>query len=288
MTTKIGWTEETWNPVVGCTRVSEGCRNCYAEKMTYRLERMGQKDYKGLTALNGKGERRFNGTVCCLPHKLDQPLKWKKPRTIFVNSMSDLFHKDVPFEFIDQVFEVMAICPQHTFQVLTKRPERMMEYANRVAQSKPHDEVNIAVFDAANAIGVHGDFAAWPLPNVWLGTSIEDQKTADQRIPHLLECPAAVRFLSIEPLLGPIRHDFTGIDWVIIGCEKLAGGVVGRIGGSHWNQDNWFGWVDKIIEQCKTTGVKLFVKQIPHGKKVTTDLDKFPEHLRLREIPERK
>lgn len=132
--TGIQWTEATWNPVVGCTRVSAGCDHCYAVTMTHRLEKMRQQKYAGLTVLNNRDERHFNGTVRCVEEALEVPLKWRKPRRIFVNSMSDLFHRDVPFDFIDKVFAVMALAPQHTFQVLTKRPERMAEYtATRLA-----------------------------------------------------------------------------------------------------------------------------------------------------------
>jgi len=209
----IEWTDDTWNPVSGCTRVSAGCDNCYAVKMTKRLEAMGKPKYAGLVNI---GKAHFNGTVRCHEDALTIPLKAKKPRRWFVNSMSDLFHKEVPFEFIDRVFAVMALCPQHTFQVLTKRPERMAEYLETLSPSE-FDEKMLPVIDWASAHAiwtttyicrdqgpsrpVHG----WPLPNVWLGTSAEDQQTADERVPHLLKCPAAVRFLSCEPLLGPVR-----------------------------------------------------------------------------------
>lgn len=200
----IQWTEATWNPVVGCTRASRGCDSCYAVTMTHRLEAMGQSKYAGLTVLNGRGDRHFNGVVRTVPEALEIPLRWRKPRMIFVNSMSDLFHKDVPFDFIDRVFAVMALCPQHTFQVLTKRPERMSEYLNErradgyFARDKWQmraDEIDVGAMAARNDV----------LDNVWMGTSCEDQAAADERIPHLLQCPAAVRFISAEPLLGEIN-----------------------------------------------------------------------------------
>lgn len=200
----IEWTDETWNPVSGCTRVSAGCDNCYAVKMTKRLDAMGQEKYSGLVNL-GKGH--FNGIVKCHEDTLTIPLKAKKPRRYFVNSMSDLFHKEVPLEFIDTVFAVMALCPQHTFQILTKRPERMAEYLSFV---DPGGFREVVWANALRHLRDPEPFRSttsavpWPLPNVWLGTSVEDQATADERIPHLLRCPAAVRFLSCEPLLGPV------------------------------------------------------------------------------------
>ena len=211
----IEWTDSVWNPVSGCTRVSAGCDNCYAVKMTKRLEAMGQDKYSRLVNI-GKGH--FNGVVRCHEDALTIPLKARKPRRWFVNSMSDLFHKEVPFEFIDKVFAVMALCPHHTFQVLTKRPERMAEYFHY----RPGMERAATIAEVAMEIGnirwrVGGrimfgfeedrrvvDDPGWPLPNVWLGTSVEDQATADERIPHLLRCPAAVRFLSCEPLLSGV------------------------------------------------------------------------------------
>ena len=204
--TGISWTNATWNPIAGCTPVSPGCLNCYAAVMSHRLEGMGQaKKYGGLTVLHNK-RRIFNGKISFDEAALVVPLSWKKPRRVFVNSMSDLFHPDVPFEFVDRVFAVMALCPQHTFQVLTKRPERMAEYLQYSKEGrttlsfrwKLSDDYESADPGPEDAIG------PFPLPNVWLGTSCEDQQRADERIPHLLRCPAAVRFLSCEPLLGPI------------------------------------------------------------------------------------
>ena len=172
--TGIEWTDATWNPVTGCTKVSEGCDHCYAETIAHRFA--GTKAYP-----NG-----FDVTL--RPERLEQPLRWKRPRRIFVNSMSDLFHSDVPDDYIAQVFEVMTKAQQHTFQVLTKRPGRM-----RSLLSRRSFRDNFAHWGQP-----------WPLPNVWLGTSVETQRWADVRIPLLLDTPAAVRFLSCEPLLGPI------------------------------------------------------------------------------------
>jgi protein gp37 len=201
---KIQWTEETWNPVVGCTPVSPGCLNCYAATLAPRLAAMGQPQYAGLTVrmTDTRGDTRavFNGTVRCVDEALDKPLRRKKPTMYFVCSMGDLFHKAVPFEFIDRVFAVMALCPQHTFQVLTKRPERMAEYLNQPA-SLAFRRVCAAISD----MGYRPTTGTWPLAHVWLGTSAEDQTRLDERVPHLLRCPAAVRFLSCEPLLGALE-----------------------------------------------------------------------------------
>lgn len=183
----IQWTDQTWNPVVGCTPVSPGCLNCYAAAEAPRLGRMGARQYVGVTVARTErgGDRRdvFNGTVRTVEDQLGKPLRRKKPTRYFIASMGDLFHEAVPFEFIDRVFTIMSECQRHTFQVLTKRPERAAEYFAR------------DVFHAY----------AGPLPNVWLGTSAEDQARLDERVPHLLRCPAAVRFLSCEPLLGPLE-----------------------------------------------------------------------------------
>jgi protein gp37 len=169
---------------------------------------MGQEKYAGLTVLNRKGDRHFNGVVRCVEEALPIPLKWRKPRRVFVNSMSDLFHEKVPFEFIARVWGVMRSTPKHTYQILTKRPERAAEFLNRCADAESmgwitHNGTAVTSYGGTGIIV--GDDDKWPLPNVWLGTSCEDQAAADERIPHLLRCPAAVRFLSCEPLLGGIE-----------------------------------------------------------------------------------
>lgn len=184
--TGIEWTDATWNPVTGCAKVSQGCKHCYAEREWPRMTRL-------VPAYAG---RDFTD-VRTHEDRLDQPLRWKKPRKVFVNSMSDLFHSDVPDEFIDKVFITMALCPQHTFQVLTKRADRMQEYVTRLNGGRLRNR--LIMVDAPNST------LAWPLQNVWLGVSVEDQDAADERIPLLLDTPAAVRWISAEPLLGPIR-----------------------------------------------------------------------------------
>lgn len=210
MSSRIEWTEYTWNPVTGCTKVSSGCRNCYAEKMAARLKAMGVARY----------EKGFHPTI----HRdlLEQPLKWRRPRVVFVNSMSDLFHESVPPAFIQRIFEVMSACPQHTFQVLTKRSERLRELADSL------------------------DWA----PNIWMGVSVEDERVL-HRIDDLASTAACVKFLSCEPLIGPLPNLPLGhIDWVIVGGESGA--------GCRPMQKNW---VRAIRNQCRAVGTRFFFKQ---------------------------
>ena len=206
----IEWTESTWNPVTGCTKISDGCRHCYAERMARRLKAMGQKNYA-----NG-----FKVTLH--PHALNLPLKWKKPQTIFVNSMSDLFHKEVPISFIHEVFDIMTEAYWHRFQVLTKRASRLKKIA--------------------------AEFS-WP-DNVWIGVTVENNKYM-KRIDHLRNVPAIIRFLSLEPLLGPLPNlDLTNIDWVIVGGESGPG-------ARPMEKD----WVMDIYRQCQNAMVPFFFKQ---------------------------
>lgn len=289
----IEWTDATWNPVTGCTRVSAGCDHCYAVAMTHRLEGAslgapgGQRDrgkiglkYAGLTVVNGKGERHFNGKVRCHEDVLRTPFFWKKTRRIFVNSMSDLFHPYVPFEFIDTVFAVMSLCPQHTFQILTKRPERMFAWFGRYAAMPARLAYRVGEEASRFLDCAKGGAANWTddgaLSNVWLGTSVENQQTADQRIPYLLSCPAAVRFVSYEPALGPVdfkmrpngdrsiccqcgeRHEGScfdhphhrGLDWIIVGGESGPGARP-----MHSN------WARAVRDQCKAASIPMFFKQ---------------------------
>lgn len=195
---KIEWTDATWPVVTGCTKVSAGCDNCYAIRDSRRLggnpnEKI-RAAYEGTTKIVN-GRPNWSGIVRCLPERLDWPLKWKKPRRIFVCNESDLFHEEVPDEFIIATWYVMARCPQHTFQVLTKRPERMITFL-LLKWKKAHYSLPVGLPGLA-------------LPNIWLGTSVENQPTADKRIPLLLQTPAALRFVSYEPALGPV--DFTAI-----------------------------------------------------------------------------
>lgn len=279
--TQIEWTNATWNPVRGCSRVSEGCRNCYAEVQAARVNACqhgsgiseGSAAYDGLLAKSGQ----WNGKIKLVPQALQQPLSWKEPRRIFVNSMSDLFHENVPAEFISQVFEIMALCPQHTFQILTKRPERMLNYFMCMSLAGAPERLF-----AASA-------GRWPLPNVWLGVSVEDQKTADARIPVLLQVPAAVRWVSAEPLLGTVNLESTlgGTQW--IGGQRGCHGTHKGIGtedcphNKHHHHDHrcnrgldWIvvggesgsnarpmhpDWVRGVRDQCAAAGVPFFFKQ---------------------------
>lgn len=270
MSTAIEWTQETWNPLAGCTPVSEGCRNCYAAKEAVRLagnpnEKIAAK-YAGTAEMRGAGTRRravFTGRVNLDESALTKPLRWRMPRRVFVNSMSDLFHEAVPEDYVAAVVAVMAACPQHTFQVLTKRPERMAAFFSRWAMGSCWMEAR----DRGVPL-VLDDFGAlfWPLPNVWLGTSVEDQRAADERIPHLLATPAAVRFLSCEPLLGPVEFsDVTGRSDCVAALGKpaldgihwvIAGGESGP-GARPMHPD----WARSLRDQCQAAGVPFFFKQ---------------------------
>ena len=217
----IEWTEETWNPIAGCSVHTPGCTNCYAMKMAARLEAIALADvqlrdtgrldhYIGLTQPSKAGPVWTGRIGIALDTTLTKPLRWKKPRRIFVNSMSDLFHPGVPDEVIDRVFAVMALCPQHTFQLLTKRSARMREYMTgltRAAEICPKAVLTIPQVGREVMIAT----VDWPLRNVHLGVSVEDQTRADQRIPDLLATPAAVRFISAEPLLGPLDLNELGL-----------------------------------------------------------------------------
>ncbi len=274
--TKIEWTNETWNPTTGCDRVSPGCDNCYALTMAKRLKGMGSAKYQT------DGDPRTSGPgfgIAMHPDTLTVPFTWRTPRKVFVNSMSDLFHAGVASEFIARVFAVMAATPQHTYQVLTKRPARMRSLLN----SEPFQSFTAVHLMLGSDIPLkERPELTWPLPNVWLGTSVEDQKRADLRIPALLDTPAAKRFLSCEPLLGPVnlangkgycRNHSTvvweaqpdvyvdcpdcyrswsslGIDWVIAGGESGPG-------ARPMHPD----WARSLRDQCEAAGVPFHFKQ---------------------------
>jgi len=273
MSSKISWTNETWNPVIGCSKVSEGCQNCYAEKMAQRLsfllsekEEFVGRGYKSVIDRNGK----WNSKTIFIDEALEKPLHWKKPRMIFVPSMGDLFHESVPFEWIDEVMEVILQAKQHTYQVLTKRPRQMLKY---------FQSTNFNLIMGANG----DDFGVGIIDNLWLGVTAENQKTANERIPLLLQIPAAVRFLSLEPLLGEIYIDrkiFDWLRWIIIGCESL-GGRAGRF------QDDFVSAAMDIVKQCHDAGIAAFVKQIPLNGKTCKDINKFPKELQIREYPKK-
>lgn len=288
--TKIEWTDATWNPVTGCSKVSQGCKHCYAERGWSRLGH-----------LPAYQERAFTD-VECHPERLYQPIRWKKPRRIFVNSMSDLFHPDVPDEFIDEVFAVMALCPQHTFQVLTKRARRQRDYLRSGGRAS-------AVFDIMRTaeIGYYagGDKLppqSWPLQNAWIGVSVEDQATADDRIPLLLQTPA-VRWISAEPLLGPVSlemmpypydhhngwpgtyHSLHGSWWPAVGDyeeefrnreESLAriNWVVAGGESGPKARPTHPAWFRSLRDQCKAAGVPFLFKQ--WGEWIGADQDECP------------
>ena len=236
---KIEWTEKTWNPITGCTKVSQGCKNCYAESIAKRFWK----------------DRKFTD-IKFHEDRLKQPLTWEKPSMVFVNSMSDLFHESISYFDLDTIFQIIWGTPRHIYQILTKRPKRALEYFN--TKSTP----------------VHS--------NVWLGVSVENQDTADERIPILNKINAGIKFLSCEPLLEEtilnrlsfFEFNQSLIDWVIIGAESGAK-----------KRECKIEWVESIVNQCKEENIKVFIKQLNIGGKIEKDIDKFPEHLRIREYP---
>jgi len=283
--TAISWTDMSWNPCRGCSRVSEGCRHCYAELMAARFSEPGLWGH-GFAEMTQHGPR-WTGRVEPIPSKLDEPLRLRKPQRIFVNSTSDLFHEALPFKDIAAVYNVMAAADRHQFQVLTKRPERRLEFFRWLS-----DEMSWPHLGDALRVSMEVE---WPLPNVWEGTSIEDQKTADERIPLLLQTPAAVRFVSYEPALGPVVFDE---EWLsgenvgesryacdeetsvgypescrnfpgCVGCEPrptgpfvpgldlvIVGGESGR-GARPCDIE----WIRSVADQCREAGVPVWVKQ---------------------------
>lgn len=275
---KIEWTGRTWNPLVGCSKVSGGCKYCYAERDGNRLKAMGVPQYQDAIGDDG----RWTGQVVFVPKKLDEPLRRKEPTTYFVNSMSDLFHEDVPFETIDKIFAVMALAQHHTFQILTKRADRMREYFIGFDTSRIEPRA-LRLANSPCAGHVVEEWFDDNFPNVWLGVSVEDQESAEMRIPHLLATRAAVRFLSCEPLLGPVDFSEIGnaifnrersirklmygptacnyeqadsmiaypeIDWVIVGGES---------GPNARPMDP--NWARLVRDQCQASGVPFFFKQ---------------------------
>lgn len=268
--TSIQWTDKTWNPVRGCSRVSQGCVNCYAEQIAARFSGPSQP-FQGFAG-RVNGHAAWTGGVELIESALDAPLRWRKPARIFVNSMSDLFHEGLADSDIFKVFVVMAACERHTFQILTKRASRMASWVR-----------------AVNPDG----FPSWPPSNVWLGVSVEDQKTADERIPHLLATPAAKRFVSYEPALDAVNFTpwLESLDWIIVGGES-------GLGARPFN----IAWAEETLAQCKAAGVACFVKQL--GANVILEcrgvgwffqslkdrkggnMEEWPPDLRVREFPE--
>lgn len=322
--TKIEWAEATLNAIVGCRKVSPGCENCYAIKEANRMagnpnEKMRAKFASTVT--KERGAANWTGEVTFTESVLLAALRNRRPTTYFVNSMSDLFYEELSDEIIDRHFAVFALAPQHRFLVLTKRPERMRNYlCDPLTRVRIADEILAIVADYPEIIlwpglltdnlksdGYYVSDNCWPCATVWLGVSVENQKYADERIPHLLETPAAMRFLSVEPMLGEIRLDnrYSGTDiagrvvplitpwlnlfnWVIIGGES---GPNARGCDIHW--------IESIIEQCRIAHIPIFVKQL--GSKLFMgvedfgpiirdkkggDMAEWPEDLRIRQMPE--
>lgn len=269
----IEWTEETWNPVVGCTRASAGCDFCYAVTMTRRLSAMGQEKYDGLV---NPGKSHFNGVVRTYDQALSKPLKRRRGTLYFVNSMADLFHHNVPFEFAAAVFGVMGETGRHQYQVLTKRPERAAEFFKWIGEAEAATK---RVREEAESRLGHRlrHRPTWPLPNVWVGTSVEDSRVVD-RIDSLRSIPATVRFLSCEPLIGPInlQDRLDGIHWVIVGGESGPGARPMRIE-----------WASSIQSACAGAKVPYFFKQAGRvlarecglGSTKGSNADAWPEEL---------
>jgi protein gp37 len=263
--TGISWTMATWNPIVGCSILSPGCKNCYAMKMAARLEKMGAAKYAGLTSvINGKPV--WNGTIRMDEKSLDQPIRWKRPRVIFVNSMSDLFHEDLPEGAVFRIIDIMVQADWHKFQVLTKRTRRMVELLAAWCASRGKDLP---------------DHIAW-------GTTVEDQARADERIPELAKVPGKIRFISCEPLIGPLDLSaLPKIEWVIVGGESAApGDDLAAI------REFDPAWAEVLAAYCIANGILFFFKQFgskPKGimlkDKKGGDVTEFPANLVVRQVP---
>ncbi len=307
--TTIEWTDATWSPITGCTKVSPGCANCYIVRtMPFRVK--GRK-------FQHVGNEMTTGVILH-PERLEQPLKWRKPQRIFVNSMSDLFHESITSSFIDSVFAIMALASRHTFQILTKRPERMVEWFN--SRQNLHSNMEAIMNDYGHSIKAWDGSYSWPLPNVHLYVSVENQYWADRRIPLLLQTPAAVRGISYEPalkkvdfrkwlscwcpchLVQPTAQDeatgMKGWDVPCSMCGKLYDQNIRQgldhiiIGGESGPKARpmEIEWVRSTIEQCKAADVPVFIKQMgsvwakEHGSKSKGgDMDFWPEDLRIQE-----
>lgn len=261
--TRIAWTDATWNPVAGCSPISPGCANCYAARMARRFSGPGGR-YEGLVT-----DGLFNGSIQQANGTGRIPHRWKKPRRVFVCSMGDILHDNVTDEWIVNVWRTMRECERHTFQILTKRPERYFALQSRLVDLDH------------------------PPSNVWLGISCEDQRRADERIPTLLQCAAAVRWVSLEPLIGdidlfafldaPIRNrsflalgssPMPGLDWVVVGCET-----------GPKRRPCSLGWIHSIVKQCAATGTPCFVKQIEISGNVSKNPDEWSKWARVRQYP---
>lgn len=309
MGTKISWADESWNPIVGCSKISAGCVNCYAEKMANRMVGISKHRYNRSTLRytqvikNGK----WNGKTHMLDEILTKPLHWRKPRKIFVCSMGDLFHESVPFEWIDRVFAVMALCPQHQFMLLTKRAGRMREYITYEFRQIDIEHRILTGYSSPSGKPAYPEIPSdcWPLPNVHLGVTVENQDNVG-RIEDLIRTPAAYRFLSIEPLMPgkldlgkvtipstasggfgdaschPLRvqpghysvGDVAPIDCIYLGCE--SNGPKERL----CTLDD----IRYVMQQGRDAGVKIHVKQIPLNGKCNKNLKEWPPEFRVREV----
>lgn len=252
MATKISWCDETINPIVGCSKISEGCQNCYAENMAARLASMGLGQYQSVTSF-----RRWNGLTALVSSELEKPFKWKKPRSIFISSMGDLFHETAPPGWHNQIMHMVHGCPQHTFIILTKRAKRMNEYF-----------VDYAAFYGS------------PAANLVVGVSVENQETADERIPELLNTPAARRFISLEPMTGPVSIDSGRYSYKFGSATKKHDcGIHGVIlGGESGNRGRRLDplWVIQVRDQCAAAGVPFMFKQWSHENRNEVDERGFP------------
>lgn len=245
---RIEWTDATWNAVTGCTEVSRGCDKCYARTLAHG--KLAVPYSKTLPVVDTPENRVDTFAVRLWPERLMQPLRWARPRMIFVNSMSDFFHADVPLGYQDKMFAVMALAHQHTFQVLTKRTGRALRYTTRrYLPGALNDAVRLHNITLPKHLSFPPLIESWPLPNVWLGATVEDQEAAF-RVDQLRQCAATVRFLSCEPLLGPLELDLTGIDWLIAGGESGAG-----------FRPVQADWVRSLRDQCLAAGVPFLFKQ---------------------------
>lgn len=264
--TNIEWTDCTWSITAGCTEAGPECTNCYAKIDSWRLAHNPNpkvsEPYQNVTAKTSNNRVRWSGTIKCLPERLDWPLKWKKPRRIFVANMSDLFHSDVPFSFIDQAFAVMALCPHHQFQLLTKRSQLLLQYITERPYNLIYDQIvrwgKLLQLNPANypLVDCTPSYMHWPLPNVWLGISVGTQQAAEKRMPHIAELSKfskIITFVSAEPLLAYVNFQFERypVKWLILGGES---GIHARLCNPNWIRSG--------LQQAEAFGVAKFVKQL--------------------------
>ncbi len=288
MSTKISWADESWNPIVGCSKISAGCANCYAERMTARQmwmeiarceknPRRCHKDWMKYAKVIHAGTSKWNGKTHFVESALTKPLHWRKPRKIFVCSMSDLFHESVPFEWIDRVFAVIALCPQHQFMCLTKRAGRMREYVMAIDRDCPQHGMEQSKWMTRECIQSYADLPhiSFPLPNVHLGVTVENNKES-WRLTELRQTPAAHKFVSLEPWLGNTVFADGALDFLdcaYIGCES---GPKARL----CTLDD----IRYVMHQCREAGVKIHVKQCPIDGKCNKNIKEWPDEFRIREV----